>query len=273
VKAKACVAVADPLAWKALCARMRAKGSLGFVPTMGALHEGHASLVRRSAAENAHTAVSIFVNPTQFNDPKDLAAYPRTVEKDLEILRAAGADAVFLPESATIYPFGYDYRVAETRLSGLYCGTHRPGHFDGVLTVVMKLLTLTRPERAYFGEKDFQQYLLIRGMARDFFMDSEIIPCPIVREESGLAMSSRNVRLSAAGRAKAALIYRALREFDDPAKARAFLEAEGLTVEYIDDLDIQDGPRQIRRRLAAAWLEGVRLIDNISLPDTPGEEG
>jgi pantoate--beta-alanine ligase len=246
--------------WKALCADLRKRGKLGFVPTMGALHEGHASLVRRSAAECAATVVSVFVNPAQFNDPKDLMAYPRAFDADVALLGEAGADAVFFPEPATVYPDGYRYRMTESDLSLRYCGAHRPGHFDGVLTVVMKLLMLTRPDRSYFGEKDYQQYLLIRGMAEDFFLDSEIVPCPIVREASGLAMSSRNARLSPEGKEKAALIHRALEEGGDAAAVRDFLDGNGFKTEYVEDL--VDPYTGNIRRLAAAWLEGVRLIDN-----------
>jgi len=255
--------VKDAMEWKALCADLRKRGKLGFVPTMGALHEGHESLVARSASECASTAASVFVNPTQFNDPKDLTAYPRTFEADVELLGRAGADAVFFPEPATIYPRGYKYKVIETDLSLKYCGAHRPGHFDGVLTVVMKLLMLTKPDRAYFGEKDYQQYLLIRGMAEDFFMDAEILPCPIVREKSGLAMRSRNVRLSAAGKHRAALIHEALASLPEADAARAALADKGFEVEYVEDL-VDPFTGKVRR-LAAAWLEGVRLIDNVDV--------
>jgi len=255
--------VKDAREWKVTCADLRRRGSLGFVPTMGALHAGHQSLVVRSAAENAATAASVFVNPTQFNEPKDLETYPRDMEGDLEKLAESGVDAVFFPEPASMYPCGYLYRVSESDLSLRLCGAHRPGHFDGVLTVVLKLLELTRPQRAYFGEKDYQQYLLVRGMAEDFFLDTEIVPCPIVREASGLAMSSRNARLSPAGRDKAALIYAVLSREPDPASVRASLEAAGFRVEYVEDL--RDPRTGAERRLLAAWLEGVRLIDNIPL--------
>ncbi len=141
--------------------RARGPGDTGFVPTMGALHEAHLSLVRRAHAENARAWVSIFVNPSQFNDPGDLARYPRPLEQDLEMLRGAGCDLVFVPRVPEIYPDGYRYRVSENELSLKFCGAGRPGHFDGVLTVVLKLLLLIRPERAYFGEKDYQQLQLV----------------------------------------------------------------------------------------------------------------
>jgi pantoate--beta-alanine ligase len=265
------VVVGGAAEWRAWCAGARARGRLGYVPTMGALHEGHASLVRRSAAENAATAVSIFVNPAQFDDPKDLAAYPRSVESDVALLRSAGADAVFLPEPGTMYPNGLRYKVVEAELSRRYCGAHRPGHFDGVLTVVMKLLTLTGADRAYFGEKDYQQLVLVRGMVADFFIATEVVSCPTVREPSGLALSSRNARLSPAGRAKAAAIHRALGANADPGAAARELERHGFEVEYVEELvDLLDGSR---RRLAAVRLEGVRLIDNVAVTTGVGADG
>ena len=152
--------------------RARGAGATGFVPTMGALHEAHLALVRRAKAENARAWVSIFVNPAQFNDPGDLERYPRTVERDLELLRSAGCDLVFLPRADEIYRDGYRYRVTENELSLKLEGASRPGHFDGVLTVVLKLLLLARPERAYFGEKDFQQLELVEGLVHAFFLDT-----------------------------------------------------------------------------------------------------
>ena len=239
--------------------RARGAGDTGFVPTMGALHEAHLALVRRAKAENARAWASIFVNPSQFNDPGDLARYPRTVEQDLELLRGAGCDLVFLPRAEEIYGDGYRYRVTENKLSLELEGASRPGHFDGVLTVVLKLLLLTRPERAYFGEKDFQQLELVEGLVRAFFVDTEIVRCPTVREADGLAMSSRNRLLSPAERARAPALHRVLARSvaerwpaDD---ARAALGREGFEVDYVAD---RDG-----RRLAAVRLGPVRLIDNV----------
>ncbi len=252
-----------PSEWKQWCRSLAKQGSIGFVPTMGALHAGHASLVRRSAAENDFTLVSIFVNPTQFNDPQDLAAYPRTIEADCALLEAAGADAVFLPTSETMYPDHYAYKISEKELSAKYCGAFRPGHFDGVLAVVMKLLQLAGADRAYFGEKDFQQFLLIRGMAEAYFLDTEIVHCPTLREESGLALSSRNIRLTASGLDAASALFRVISTVADAATARDNLAAQGFKVEYVEDLvDPQSGGI---RRLAAVWLEGVRLIDNVAI--------
>ena len=239
--------------------RARGAGDTGFVPTMGALHEAHVALVRRAKAENARAWASIFVNPSQFNDPADLARYPRSVAQDLELLRGARCDLAFLPRAEEIYGDGYRYRVTENKLSLELEGASRPGHFDGVLTVVLKLLLLTRAERAYFGEKDFQQLELVEGLVRAFFIDTEIVRCPTVREADGLAMSSRNRLLSPAERTRAPVLHRVLaRSVAErwPAEdARAALGREGFEVDYVAD---RDG-----RRLAAVRLGPVRLIDNV----------
>ncbi len=237
----------------------RGTGATGFVPTMGALHDAHLSLIRRSQAENARTWVSIFVNPAQFNDPADLARYPRPLEQDLEILRAANCDLVFVPHAHEIYPDDYRYRVSESEFSRKYCGAGRPGHFDGVLTIVLKLLLLVRPERAYFGEKDYQQLRLIEGLAQAFFLDTWIVPCALVRESDGLAMSSRNRLLSATERKRAPafhrLLVRSIAERQSAGDAAAELAREGFEVEYVEDFE--------DRRLAAVRLGQVRLIDNV----------
>jgi pantoate--beta-alanine ligase len=245
--------------WRRFRARESLRGmSLGFVPTMGALHAGHASLVRRAAAENDRAVVSIFVNPTQFDDPKDLEKYPRTLERDLAALGEAGADFVILPDPAQMYPDGYRYRVTEGEESRDLCGAHRPGHFDGVLTVVMKLLNLAQAERAYFGEKDFQQLKLVRGMAEAFFHPTEIVACPTVREADGLAMSSRNALLSEAERRFAARFPRLLAQpGKSAAEVRAELERAGFRVDYVEE--------KHGRRLAAVHVGAVRLIDNVAL--------
>jgi len=228
---------------------------IGFVPTMGALHRGHASLVERCRAENRVVVVSIFVNPTQFNDPRDLEKYPRTLDRDLALLESIGVDEVLAPPAPDLYPHGYRYRLAPVSETPIMEAAHRPGFIEGVLTVVMKLLNLVRPRRAYFGEKDFQQLRAVREMVEEFFIPTEIIACPTVRAESGLAESSRNERLSPAGRMKASALYRALSESPDAAEAQRLLEVEGLTVEYIEE--------HWGRRMAAIFLEGVRLIDNV----------
>lgn len=251
-----------PLAWRQERLVQIRKGlTLGFVPTMGALHEGHRSLVRRSKAENERTLVSLFVNPTQFDDPADLARYPRPLEADLDVLRDEGADFVFLPRDSELYPDGYRYRVSEIELSTLMEGAHRPGHFDGVLTVVLKLLQIASAERAYFGEKDWQQLTLVRGMAEALFLPTTIIACPIIREPDGLALSSRNRRLSREHRQRAPRFYRALSSAPSASAAARELRASDFAVDYVED---RDG-----RRLGAVRLGGVRLIDNVPLRDLP----
>ncbi|MFU8817185.1 MAG: pantoate--beta-alanine ligase [Pseudomonadales bacterium] len=240
-------------------ARQAMTGQVGFVPTMGALHRGHASLLQRSVAECASTVLSIYVNPTQFNNPADLEHYPRTMEADLAVARELGVDAVIVPSYQELYPDGYRYRIEEQGFSDSLCGAHRPGHFTGVLTVVMKLLNLVRPTRAYFGEKDFQQYQLIRDMAAAFFVDAEIIACPTVREPDGLAQSSRNALLDADGRRLAPQFARLLRSTASDAEVARQLAAAGFTVDYVET---HGG-----RRFGAVIVEGagrqVRLIDNV----------
>jgi pantoate--beta-alanine ligase len=243
--------------WRKVRASMDAQGrSVGFVPTMGALHAGHRSLLERARAENDAVVLSIFVNPSQFDDPSDLDGYPRTLDADLGL--AGGlADHVLVPDPAEVYADAYRYRVSEHGMSTRLEGAHRPGHFDGVLTVVLKLLNLVRPHRAYFGEKDRQQLDLIQGMARAFFLPVEIVPCPTVRDPDGVALSSRNRRLSPAARARAAAFPRILRASPDAARAAAELGGAGFGVDYVED---QGGVR-----LGAVRIEGVRLIDNVRL--------
>jgi pantoate--beta-alanine ligase len=230
--------------------------SIGFVPTMGALHRGHASLVERCRWENQIVAVSIFVNPSQFNDPKDLERYPRTLDSDLALLDDLGVDEVLAPAVSDIYPHGYRFRVVEDGVNVME-GAHRPGFLEGVMTVVLKLLNIVRADRAYFGEKDYQQLKTIGDMVREFFISTEIVFCPTVREQSGLAESSRNSLLSAAARDKAACLYRALTTAANSNEARSMLQAEGLVVDYVEE--------HWGRRFAAAFLDGVRLIDNVPL--------
>lgn len=210
----------------------RAEGKkIGMVPTMGALHAGHASLVRRSVAENGATVVSVFLNPTQFNDKKDLEKYPRTLEADCALLEREGADIVFAPSVEEMYPEPdtrkFSYPPVDTVMEGAY----RPGHFNGVCQIVSKLFAAANPDRAYFGEKDFQQIAVIRAMVKDLKMPVEIVPCPVVREESGLAMSSRNTLLTAEERAVAANINAVL------VKSRNFATNHTLkeTKRYVED--------------------------------------
>ncbi|HVU23067.1 MAG TPA: pantoate--beta-alanine ligase [Opitutus sp.] len=244
--------------WRELRAAHRAAGrTVGFVPTMGALHDGHLALMRAARRANDVVLVSIFVNPTQFDEAQDYEKYPRTPDSDLALLDAAGVDAVFAPTFAEIYPDGTRYSVQESDHSRELEGAHRPGHFTGVLTVVMKLLQIAEAERAYFGEKDFQQLELVRGMAAAFFLPTEIVGCPIVREADGLAMSSRNARLSPAERALAPQFHSALAGAPTAEAARAQLAAAGFAVDYVED---RDG-----RRFGAVRLGSVRLIDNVAL--------
>lgn len=232
-----------------------ATGTLGFVPTMGGLHDGHLALVRRALAENDKVAVSIYLNRTQFNNPEDLEKYPAVFEDDLRALEGLGVDAVFTPSYEEMYPDDYRYRVCESELSAELEGEHRPGHFDGVLTVVMKLLMAADAERAYFGEKDWQQLELVKGMVESFFLQVKIVACPTIRETSGLAMSSRNRRLTPQGLVKAARFNQILNTAKDSATALSALNSEGFETEYVED--------RANRRLGAVVLEGVRLIDNV----------
>ena len=230
---------------------------VGFVPTMGALHKGHLSLVEASREHNAFTIVSVFINPKQFDDSADFNAYPNDYRKDLERLKSAGVNAVLLPNVAQIYADDYRFKVTESEFSQRLCGAHRPGHFDGVLTVVMRLLNLVRPDNAYFGEKDYQQLQLIRDMASAFFMPVNIVACATVREADGLAMSSRNQHLDAGSRVKAASLYAALKQSRTAGEARKMLVGQGFDVDYVEDI--------ADRRLAAARLGDTRLIDNVEI--------
>jgi len=240
--------------WMSFRSRKVRSRSLGFVPTMGGLHEGHSSLVRRSLAENELTAVSIFLNRTQFNNAADYETYPANFEQDLALLEELGVDAVFAPDYETVYPDSYRYKVSESEDSLSMEGTQRPGHFDGVLTVVLKLLNLSAANRAYFGEKDYQQLRLVKGMVEAFFLPVEIVGCETARADDGLALSSRNRRLSEAARVKAAALPRILCDAASPEEAISELAQEGFLVEYVVD---EGG-----RRFGAVSLEGVRLIDN-----------
>jgi pantoate--beta-alanine ligase len=185
---------------------------IGFVPTMGALHEGHLSLVRRSKQENHTTVVSIFVNPTQFGPAEDFQNYPRDTEGDLEKLRKEEVDILFMPNASLMYPAGFSTHIEVEGLSDKLCGAFRPSHFRGVATVVMKLFAIVKPARAYFGQKDFQQTVVVRQMVKDLDMDIDIVLCPTMRERDGLAMSSRNAYLNEAQRAAAPVLFRCLSE-------------------------------------------------------------
>ena len=231
--------------------------SVGFVPTMGGLHNGHLSLMKRAIAENDISVASVYLNPTQFNDKKDLETYPANFADDCALLEKAGVDYLFAPTYPVMYPDDYAYMLTEKRFSKELCGAKRPGHFDGVLTVVMKFFNIVRPTRAYFGEKDFQQYKLLDGMVKAFFMDIELIPCPIVREDNGLAISSRNRKLSPAGLALAPKFHEILAGGGSEEEIAAKLEAAGFKVDYVTKKD--------DRLYAAVFLEEVRLIDNVAI--------
>jgi pantoate--beta-alanine ligase len=257
---------------------------IGLVPTMGALHEGHASLIRRARADNATVLISIFVNPRQFNEAADFENYPRDEAADLRIAGAAGADLAFIPAVQDIYPAGFQTSVRVGALSEPLEGASRPGHFEGVTTVVAILLSLAGAERAYFGQKDAQQLLVVRRMAADLGIATEIVACPTVREPDGLATSSRNVRLTAAQRAAAPVLHRALTAARDRYEAgerdaerlraamRQVLAGEPLAApEYVScadpnsltELDRVKGPALLSM---AVRFGAVRLIDNEPLP-------
>ena len=240
--------------WKKIYDSVKNK-KIGFVPTMGGLHEGHISLVKRSKSENEITVVSIYLNPTQFNDKKDLETYPCNFSDDCKLLEENAVDYLFAPDYKVMYPDDFKYKVIETAFSKILCGEKRPGHFDGVLTVVMKFFNIIKPNNAYFGEKDFQQMTLLKGMVKAFFLDVNIVPCPIVREESGLALSSRNRKLSKEGLKKAPLFHEILVSKKSISDKQALLEENGFTVDYITELN--------GRLYGAVFLEGVRLIDNV----------
>jgi len=240
--------------WREFRATLPANISLGFIPTMGNLHIGHASLFKGSKQENDRTIASVFINPTQFNQPQDFIHYPRTVDADLQLLASNGVDYCLLPDEQTMYADKYRYQLQENEYSLLMEGQQRPGHFTGVLTVVMKLLNLVKPQRAYFGEKDYQQLQLIREMVNAFFMDIDIKGCPTIRESSGLAYSSRNNRLNPEQRLLAEQFARIFHQQLPCAEIIAELISIGVAVDYI--IDYQD------RRFAAVNIGDIRLIDN-----------
>lgn len=239
--------------------RQSLNGTVGFVPTMGALHEGHATLLRQARTQCDQVILSIFVNPTQFNDAKDLERYPRTFEADQAIAAREGAHAIFFPTFDDLYPDHYLYEVQEKKWSRMFCGAHRPGHFNGVLTVVLKLFNLVQPDYAFFGEKDYQQLRLIQDMVKAFFLKVKIVPVSTLRESDGLAMSSRNIRLTPEERKKAPLFYQCLKNSSTAEAARLQLEELGFKVDYIEDWE--------DRRLGALYLGAVRLIDNVKITD------
>ena len=254
---------------------------IGVVPTMGALHEGHLSLVRAARDGCDRVIVTLFVNPRQFNSPEDYAKYPRTELADADLLAPLGVDALFVPDQDAVYPPGHSTRISVAGISEPLEGENRPGHFDGVATVVTMLLNMTQADRAYFGEKDWQQLQLVRRLVADLKLPVEILGCPTIRSEDGLALSSRNQRLSKGALEQALALPQALlhaakaigsgKPVDEAlAQARARLAESGIgPVEYLELRDSETlGPPQPgrpRRLLVAAWLDGVRLIDNVGV--------
>lgn len=256
--------------------------TVGVVPTMGALHQGHLSLVRAAKADCDRVIVTIFVNPKQFNSPEDYENYPRTEEDDARKLTPFEVDTVYVPDGPQMYPDGFATTVSIEGITDGLCGAYRPGHFDGVATIVTKLFTQSGADRAYFGEKDYQQLQVVTRLARDLDLGTEVVGCPTIREEDGLAMSSRNLLLSDRARTWAPELNRAMEDMAEAllkggdlvalrAEATARLDRAGFTeVEYLelraaDTLELLDKPDRPARLLAAAWLAGVRLIDNIAV--------
>ncbi|MEQ6896604.1 pantoate--beta-alanine ligase [Microbacterium sp. KR10-403] len=254
-------------------------GSVGLVPTMGAFHEGHLSLMRAACAAHDLVVVSLFVNPTQFGPGEDLAAYPRDEQRDASLAEDAGADILFAPPVAEVYPDGFATSIHVTGITDVLCGATRPGHFDGVATVVTKLFGIVRPDAAYFGQKDAQQVLVVRRVVRDLNLDVRVVACPIVREADGLAMSSRNAYLDAAARVQARALSRALDAAQSAvaagqvaatgvlAAAGAVLAEAGIDPEYLelrspDDLAPADAVAPSALLAVAARIGAARLIDN-----------
>lgn len=269
---------------RAMVAGWRMAGeSVGVVPTMGALHAGHLSLVHAAKAAADRVIVTLFVNPRQFNSAADLAAYPRTEDTDARLLAPLAVDVLYVPDGKEMYPEGFSTTVSVDGVSEGLCGAHRPGHFDGVATVVTKLLLQSGADRAFFGEKDWQQLQVVKRLTRDLDIPCEIVGCPTVREDDGLALSSRNQRLSKADRRIAPSLAREMRsaalEISSGAevagaldRARDAIVAAGFaSVEYLElrrdaDLSRVEAAGEPSRLLAAAWLGDVRLIDNVPLP-------
>lgn len=259
-------------------ARQELKGSVGFVPTMGFLHEGHVSLLERARAENDHLVLSLFVNPTQFGPNEDFASYPRDLARDLALAEKAGVDLVLAPDPEEMYPQGYSTFVEVEGVSERWEGARRPGHFRGVATVVLKLFNLVRPTRAYFGEKDYQQLQVLRHMVRDLELGLELVGCPTIREADGLAKSSRNTYLDEEGRANAVFLSRALslaRDSEETDVETLLAEMKALIgdrmrIDYLAIVD-QDTLEPLEklageaRALGAAFVGKVRLIDNMPI--------
>lgn len=260
--------------------RKAANAVVGVVPTMGALHDGHLSLVRRARAECDCVIASIFVNPRQFNSAADLAGYPRSEAADAALLATVPADLIFAPAAAEVYPEGFGTVVSVAGVAEPLEGRMRPGHFDGVATVVAKLFGMSRADRGYFGQKDWQQLQVVTKLVRDLNLPVTVVGCETVREADGLAMSSRNLRLTPAGRSRAPALFAAIsaaaadiragqsdrmaiREAAEALRGAGFERVEYIELRDAATLMPSDDPARPRRMLAAAWVDGVRLIDNI----------
>lgn len=272
--------VRNPSTLQTMCTQLRRAGSVGLVPTMGALHAGHIELVRAARRQNDITVVSIFVNPTQFGPNEDLSRYPRQLQRDCEMLEQEGVQVVFAPEADAMYPAGSSTWVEVEGVSSRLCGASRPGHFRGVATVVLKLFNLVVPDRAYFGQKDAAQVAVLRRMVTDLNLPLQMVVCPIVRDHDGLALSSRNAYLSAEERHQALSLSRALKAmaaaYGDGVIAAARLieiggkvlaETPGVRLDYLEAVDAhtllpveEAGPGTLFA--VAAWVGSTRLIDN-----------
>lgn len=272
-----------------LSAAKRQQKSIGFVPTMGALHQGHLSLIDQAKANNDIVVCSIFVNPTQFNNQQDLDKYPKTIEQDQQLLKEHHCDVLFFPNAQTMYPSPAQTMFSFGHLDKVMEGEHRSGHFNGVALIVSKLFNLVKPDQAYFGQKDLQQYLIIRQLAQDLLFDLEVVCSPIVREKDGLAMSSRNLRLTTSQRPVASKIYEALMlarhsllegysiERTKNTIQNFFNDLEDLDLEYfeivksvtLESIDSVDNTHQVSLCIAA-FMGDIRLIDNVFLFDKKG---
>jgi len=262
--------------------------TIGFVPTMGALHEGHLSLVRRSKAENDATVVSIFVNPAQFGPDEDFLKYPREVAKDVDKLSTQGVDTIFIPDEREMYPAGFPASINIGRIGEILCGVSRPGHFNGVATVVAKLFNIVMPDRAYFGQKDFQQTVIINKLVRALNFGVDIIVCPTIRESDGLAMSSRNSYLNSEERKAAAILFKALKSGEElivsngivnavliKEEMRKLIQSEPLAaIDYIEIVTADLGAvEDIKPPVAiclAVKIGKTRLIDNMIIERRKG---
>jgi pantoate--beta-alanine ligase len=249
--------IEDIQTWRTIQDQLDSAFDIGFVPTMGALHKGHLSLVKQSMSENKITVVSIFINRAQFNNTDDYLNYPKTLENDIALLKTCNVDYCFLPTEEALYPEEQkiDFNIQHP-LSKKFEGYIRPGHFEGVLTVVMKLFQIIQPDRAYFGEKDYQQYQLIKTMAQEFFLNTEIIGCPTIRESSGLPFSSRNARLTYQDKILAAratkIIHRT--HASNLNEIKRILNTMNIEIDYLDVYN--------KRVLSAIKIGNIRLIDN-----------